>query len=73
MNISKKNNRNKYLVSTSTDGNEKVLVKLTQWWNEIKQLTQTLNKGKKGEYVKDFMKIRFESDDTNISYVNSNS
>ena len=73
MNISKKNNGNKYLVSTSTDGNEKVLVKLTQWWNEIKQLTQTLNKGKKGEYVKDFMKIRFESDDTNISYVNSNS
>ena len=43
----KENIGNKYLVFNSTDGNEKVLVKFTQRCNEIKQLIQTLNEGKK--------------------------
>ena len=43
----KENIGNKYLVFNSTDDNEKVLVKFTQRCNEIKQLIQTLNEGKK--------------------------
>ena len=57
------NNGNKYLVFTSTDGNKKVLAKFTKLWDEIKHLIETINEGKKGEYEKDFMKIKFNSDD----------
>ena len=32
-------------------------------WNEIKYLIETINEGKVGEYGKDFMKIKFNSDD----------
>ena len=54
------NNGNKYLVFTSTDSNKIVLTKL---WDEIKHLIETINEGKKGEYEKDFKKIKFNSDD----------
>ena len=57
------NNGNKYLVFTSTDGNKKVLAKFTKLWNKIKHLIKTRNEGKKGEYEKDFIKIKFNSDD----------
>ena len=57
------NNGNKYLVFTSTDGNKKVLAKFTKLWDEIKHLIETINEGKKDEYEKDFMKIKFNSDD----------
>ena len=57
------NNGNKYLVFAFTDGNKKVLAKVTKLWDEIKHLNETINGGKKGEYVKDFMKIKFNSDD----------
>ena len=59
----KENNGNKYLVFTSTDGNKEVLAKFIKLWDEIKYLIETVNGGKKGEYEKDFMKIRFELDD----------
>ena len=58
-----KSNENKYLFFTSTDGNKEVLVKFTKLWDEIKYLIETINEGKKGEYEKDFMKIKFNSDD----------
>ena len=45
-------------------GNKKVLAKFTKLWDEIKHLIETINEGKKGEYEKDFMKIKFSSDDT---------
>ena len=54
-------NRSKYLVFTSTDGNKKVLKK-KKHWDEIKHLIETINGGKKGEYEKDFIKIKFNSD-----------
>ena len=44
-------------------GNKKVLAKFTKLWDEIKHLIETINEGKKGEYEKDFMKIKFNSDD----------
>ena len=37
--------------------------KNTELWAEIKNQIKTINGGKPIEYMKDFMKIRFESDD----------
>ena len=48
---------------TATNDNKKVLAKFTKLWDEIKYLIKEINGGKKGKYGKDFMKIRFESDD----------
>ena len=50
-------NGNKYLTLVSTDKNKEVLTKYTELWNKIKNLI------KLGEYGKDFMKIKFSSDD----------
>ena len=47
----------------STDKNNEVLKKYTELWDEIKNQIETINGGKPFEYKKDFMKIRFESDD----------
>ena len=57
------NNRNKYLVFDSTDENKEVLKKYTELWDGIKNEIETINGGKKGEYGKDFMKIKFNTDD----------
>ena len=45
------------------NGNEKILAKFTKLWEKIKHLINTINEDKKGEYEKDFMKIKFNSDD----------
>ena len=57
------NNGNKYLVFDSTDENKEVLKKYTELWDGIKNEIETINGGKKGEYGKDFMKIKFNTDD----------
>ena len=57
------NNENKYLTFASTDKNKKVLEKYTKFWDEIKYHIQTINADKSGEYDKDYMKIKFNSDD----------
>ena len=57
------NNGNKYLTFASTDKNKKVLEKYTKLWDEIKYHIQTISAGKSGEYDKDYMKIKFNSDD----------
>ena len=57
------NNRNKYLVFDSTDENKEVLKKYTELWDGIKTEIEKINGGKKGEYGKDFMKIKFNTDD----------
>ena len=57
----KENNGKKYLVFTST--NKDILAKFTKLWVEIDFLIETKNGGEKGEYEKDFMKVRFESYD----------
>ena len=56
-------NRNKCLTFASTDKNKKVLEKYKKLWDEIKYHIQTINAGKSGEYEKDYMKIKFNSDD----------
>ena len=57
------NNGNKYLVFASTDDNKKVFEKFTKLWDEIKHFIETIIGGKKLEYEKDFMKIKFNSND----------
>ena len=63
MDLLKKKNESKYLVFDSTDENKEVLKKCTEFWNGIKNEFETINGGKKGEYGKDFMKIKFDRDD----------
>ena len=62
------NNGNKYLVfdsvePLSADENKEVLEKYTELWDGIKNEIETRNGGKKGKYGKDFMKIKFNTDD----------
>ena len=56
-------NGNKYLIFSSTDKNKEVLTKCTELWDKMKYLIQTINDSKVVEYGKDFMEIRFESED----------
>ena len=61
--LSVKKNESKYLVFVSTDGNKEVLKKYRELWDGIKNDIEIINGGKKGEYGKDFMKIKFDIDD----------
>ena len=56
-------NENKYLTLVSTDKNEEVLTKYTELWDGIKNSVEKIS-NKSGEYGKDFMKIKFDSDDS---------
>ena len=47
----------------STDKNKKVLENYAELWDEIKDQIETTDGNKPIEYKKDFIKIRFESDD----------
>ena len=60
--LRKKKNGNKYLILDSTDRNKEVLIKYTELWDGIKNSVKKVN-NKLGEYGKDFMKIKFNSDD----------
>ena len=51
------------MVFASTDKNIKVLEKYKELWDEMKSQTETINSGEPIKYKKDFMKIRFGSDD----------
>ena len=55
-------NGNKYLVFASTDKKKELLKKYAEFWDEIKDLIAKIN-DKPGEYGKDFMKIKFNSND----------
>ena len=60
-------NGNKYLIFASTDKKQEVLTKYKEIWDRIKNLIKcnSIEKvnDKPGEYEKDFMKIKFNSDD----------
>ena len=56
-------NGSKYLTLVSTDKNKEVLTKYTELWDEIKNSAEKMN-NKSGEYGKDLMKIKFNSDDS---------
>ena len=57
------NNGNKYLFFASTDKNRKVLKKYLKLWDEIRYRIQTTNASKFGEYGRNYMRIKFDSDD----------
>ena len=63
------NNGNEYLVFDSTNENKEVLEKYTELWDGIKNDIETMNGGKKYEYGKDFMEIKFNTDDVAIAFV----
>ena len=55
-------NESKYLDFDSVDENKEVLEKCTKLWDGIKIETETINGGKKSEYGKDSIKIKFNTD-----------
>ena len=55
-------NGNKYLNVTSTDKNKEELTKYIGLQNKIKSLIEKID-DKSGEYKKDFIKIKFDSDE----------
>ena len=59
----KKINGNKYLTLVSTDKNKEVLTKYTELWDGIKNSIEKINNNS-GGYGKDFIKIKFNSDDS---------
>ena len=54
---------NKYLVLDDLNENKGVSKKYEQVWEGIKKEIETINGSEKIEYRKDFLKIRFESND----------
>ena len=59
--ISKKKNENKYLIFDSTDKNKELIKKYQDIWNRIKNKIEPIGNGE-CDYEKDFMKIKFDSD-----------
>ena len=57
----KKKIKSEYLVFHSTDENKEVLKKYRELWDGIKNESETINSGKKGEHVKNSMKIKFNA------------
>ena len=57
-----KSGENKYLIFASTDKNELVLGDYTEIWDKIKEQIELISGNKVIKYSKDFMKIKFESD-----------
>ena len=47
----------------SSDENKEVLKKHNELWDGIKDDIETINDGKVGEYDKDFIKNKFDTDD----------
>ena len=56
-------NGNKYLIfDDSVNENREVLKKYADVWNGIKNKIKAINKAKENDYKKDYMKIKFNSD-----------
>ena len=56
-------NGNKYLIFDSVDENKEVLKKYADVWDRIKNKIKAINGDKENDYGKDYMNIRFDSDD----------
>ena len=56
-------NGNKYLIFVSTDKNKEVLSNYTELWDETKDQIETIRGDKPIKYGKNFLEIKFESDD----------
>ena len=53
----------KYLNIALTDSNNDVLIKYAEVWRGIKDQIKKINNGSVGKYTKDYMKIKFDSND----------
>ena len=58
-----KKRKNKYLSIAFTDNNDEVLKKYKEVLSGIKSCIEKINNNKSGEYEKDYLKIKFNSDD----------
>ena len=56
-------NGNEYLIFDSADENKEVLKKYADGWDGVKSKIKAINRGKENDYGKDYMKIKFNSDD----------
>ena len=56
-------NGNKCLIFDSVDENKEVLKKYGDVWDGIKNKIKAINGGKENDYGKDYVKIKFKSDD----------
>ena len=56
-------NENKYLVLDDVNETKEVSKRYKEVWDGVKKDTETINGGERVEYGKDFIKIRFESND----------
>ena len=56
-------NGNKYLNITLTNINNDVLINYAEVWSGIKDQIKKINNDSVSEYDKDYMKIKFDSDD----------
>ena len=56
-------NGNRYLIFDSVDENKEVLKKYTDVWDEIKNKIKAINGGEENDYGKDYIKIKFNSDE----------
>ena len=54
---------NKYLIIDSTDENKELLKKYNDVWGGITNEIKTINFAKENDYIKDYMKIKLNSDD----------
>ena len=59
----KEKNGSKYLVFDSTDENKEIFKKYPELWDRIKNEIESISGGKKGKHGKDFMKIKFNTND----------
>ena len=50
------------MIFDSTDENKDVLKKYNDVWDGIKNEIKTINEGKENDYEKDYLKIKFNSD-----------
>ena len=58
----KEKNVNKYLVFDATDESKKLLKNYADVWDAIKYEIKTINGSKENNYEKDYMEIKFNSD-----------
>ena len=56
-------NGDKYLNISDTNRNSEVLKKYAEVWNRIKDSIKKINNSELGEYDRDYMKIKFNSND----------
>ena len=62
--ILKKKSGNKYLIfDDSVNENKALLKKSTDFWDGIKNKIKAINGGEENNYGKDYIKIKFNSDD----------